>query len=100
VPRAPRPLEAVTFTQPVSPKTFLRMCGFAIPFSYVGIATVIAMIPSLAKTLGLSTAQAGLFCSIWMFARMGTFRRFMAVDRLALSLSLAAGRLPWTDGQF
>jgi len=70
---APRPLEAVTFTQPVSPKTFLRMVWLAIPFSYVGIATVIAMIPSLAKTLGLSTAQAGLFCSIWMFARMGTF---------------------------
>jgi hypothetical protein len=25
------------------------------------------------KTLGLSTAQAGLFCSIWMFVRLGTF---------------------------
>ena len=49
------------------------MVWLAIPFSYIGITTVIAIIPALAKTLGLSTAQAGLFCSIWMFVRLGTF---------------------------
>jgi hypothetical protein len=49
------------------------MVWLAIPFSYIGITTVVAIIPALAKTLGLSTAQAGLFCSIWMFVRMGTF---------------------------
>ncbi len=70
---APHPLEAAAFTQPVSPQTFLRMVWLAIPFSYIGITTVIAIIPALAKTLGLSTAQAGLFCSIWMFVRLGTF---------------------------
>jgi predicted MFS family arabinose efflux permease len=57
----------------VSPETFLRMVWIAIPFSYIGITTVIAIIPALANTLGLSTAQAGLFCSIWMFVRLGTF---------------------------
>ena len=69
----PHPMEAVAFTQPVSPQTFLRMVWLAIPFSYIGITTVIAIIPALAKTLELSTAQAGLFCSIWMFVRLGTF---------------------------
>ena len=72
-PVAPHPLEAAALTQPVSPQTFLRMVWLAIPFSYVGITTVIAIIPALAKTLGLSTAQAGLFCSIWWFVRLGTF---------------------------
>jgi predicted MFS family arabinose efflux permease len=66
-------LEAAAFTQPVSPQTFLRMVWLAIPFSYIGITSVIAIIPALTKTLGLSTAQAGLFCSIWMFFRLGAF---------------------------
>lgn len=65
--------EAVAFAQPVSPKAFLRMVWLAIPFSYIGITTVIAIIPDLARRLELSTAQAGLFCSLWMFARLGTF---------------------------
>jgi predicted MFS family arabinose efflux permease len=65
--------EAAAFTQPVSPRTFLRMAWFAIPFSYIGITTVVAIIPALAKTLELSTAQAGIFCSIWMFVRTGAF---------------------------
>ncbi len=49
------------------------MVWLAIPFSYVGITTVMAMIPALARTLAMSPAQAGLFCSIWMFVRLGTF---------------------------
>ena len=72
-PTASHPVEAVAFTQPVGPQAFLRMVWLAIPFSYIGITTVTAVIPALAKTLGLSTAQAGLFCSIWMFVRLGTF---------------------------
>ncbi len=70
---APHPLEPAAFTQAVSPQTFLRMVWLVIPFSYIGITTVVAIIPSLATTLRLSTAEAGLFCSIWMFARLGTF---------------------------
>ncbi|MHB8897544.1 MAG: MFS transporter [Thermoguttaceae bacterium] len=69
----PHPPEPAAFAQPVSPHTFLRMVWLAIPFSYIGITTVIAVIPALARTLGLSTAQAGLFCSIWMFVRLATF---------------------------
>ena len=70
---ASHPPEAAAFNQKVSPHAFLRMVWLAIPFSYIGITTVIAIIPGLAMTLGLSTAQAGLFCSIWQFVRMGTF---------------------------
>lgn len=70
---ASHPPEAAAFNQRVSPQTFLRMVWLAIPFSYIAITTVIAIIPGLATTLELSTAQAGLFCSIWMFVRMGTF---------------------------
>ncbi|MGO8688421.1 MAG: MFS transporter [Thermoguttaceae bacterium] len=70
---APHSLEAAAFTQPVSPQGFLRMVWLAIPFSYIGITTVIAVIPALARTLDMSTAQAGLFCSIWMFVRLATF---------------------------
>ena len=66
-------MEAAAFAQPVSPRTFLRMAWLAIPFSYVGITTVVAIIPALAETLDLSTAQAGLFGSIWLFVRLGTF---------------------------
>ncbi len=65
--------QSAAISPSVSPQTFLRTVWLAIPFSYVGITTVIAVIPSLAKTLELSTAQAGLFCSVWMFVRMGTF---------------------------
>jgi len=31
------------------------------------------MIPELARRLGLSTTEAGLFCSIWFFARLAAF---------------------------
>jgi MFS family permease len=70
---APHPMDAAAFTQRVRPQTFLRMAWLAIPFSYIGITTVVAIIPALAKSLELTTAQAGVFCSIWMFVREGTF---------------------------
>jgi predicted MFS family arabinose efflux permease len=66
-------MEAAVVSRPASARTFLRMAWLAIPFSYLGITTVVAVIPALAKTLELSTVQAGLFCSIWMFVRTGSF---------------------------
>lgn len=70
---ASHPSEAAAFTRRVNSQTFLRMVWLAIPFSYVGVTTVVAVTPALANKLGLSTSQAGLFCSIWMFARLATF---------------------------
>lgn len=75
-PPAPAPAhvpEAAAFVQPVSPKTFLRMAWLANPFAYVAINTVLATVPTLARELHLTTAQSGLFCSVWFFARLATF---------------------------
>lgn len=54
-------------------KRFLLMAWIANPFSYVAINTVIPLIPSVAENLGLSTGQAGILCSVWMFARLAAF---------------------------
>ncbi len=58
---------------PVSPRTFLRMAWLANPFAYLAINTVIAVVPSLAGDLRLSVGQAGVFCSVWLFVRTGSF---------------------------
>jgi predicted MFS family arabinose efflux permease len=59
--------------QPVPPKRFLQMAWLANPFAYVGINTVIAVMPGVASKLGLSPTQVGLCCSVWWFARLATF---------------------------
>jgi MFS family permease len=65
--------EKEAFRQPVSPKTFLQMAWLSNPFAYVGIYTVIAVMPGVANKLGLSPTRVGLFCSVWWFARLATF---------------------------
>ncbi|HEX4263943.1 MAG TPA: MFS transporter [Verrucomicrobiae bacterium] len=65
--------EAKAWHQPVPPKRFLQMAWLANPFAYVGINTVIAVMPGVASKLGLSPTQVGLFCSVWWFARLATF---------------------------
>lgn len=54
-------------------RTFLRMAWFANPFAYVAINTLIAVMPALASRLGLSTAEAGVYGSVWCFARLAAF---------------------------
>ncbi len=54
-------------------KSFLRMAWLANPFGYIGINTLIAVIPGVAHKLNLSTMAAGFCCSAWCFARMGSF---------------------------
>ncbi|MBI2947231.1 MAG: MFS transporter [Verrucomicrobia bacterium] len=54
-------------------KTFLKMAWLANPFAYVAINTVVAVVPGLAKQFELTPKFAGFFCSIWFFARAGTF---------------------------
>jgi MFS family permease len=65
--------EAAAFVQSVPPKTFLSLAWIASPFSYVAIYTVLPIIPTLAMRLGLSATQSGVFCSVWMFARLIAF---------------------------
>jgi len=82
-------------------KAFLRMAWFANPFAYIAINTLIAVMPSLATRLGLSTTLAGFCGSVWCFARLGAFAalwvwpgwhyrfRWLLSSYLALILSFA-----------
>ena len=70
--RAHRP-ESVAVHPPVSPRTFLRMAWLANPFACIGINTLLATMPALARDLHLSATASGLFCSVWFFARLGAF---------------------------
>jgi len=54
-------------------KMFLRMAWLANPFAYMAIQTTIAVVPAVASRLGLSTRQAGFYCSLWCFARLIAF---------------------------
>lgn len=65
--------EAAAFQQNVPPPRFLQMAWLANPFAYVAINTVSAVIPQLAERFQLSPAEAGVFCSIWFYARFGSF---------------------------
>lgn len=56
-----------------SPQAFRRMAWIANPFACVAAFTLLAMIPELARKMGLSTTVAGWFCSIWFFARLAAF---------------------------
>ena len=59
--------------KPANSKQFLHMAWLANPLSYVAINTLIPLIPSISSKLGMSTAMAGITCSIWMFARFAAF---------------------------
>ena len=49
------------------------MAWLANPFAYIGINTVIAVMPGIAQRLELSTMLAGFWGSLWCFARLATF---------------------------
>ncbi len=58
---------------PARTRSFLRMAWLANPFAYIGINTVIAVMPGIALRLHLSTMLAGFWGSLWCFARLATF---------------------------
>ncbi len=57
----------------VAPATFLRLAWIANPFAYMAMYTVLAVMPDLARRMGLSTTRVGLFCSVWFFSRVVSF---------------------------
>ncbi len=65
--------DAALAAPPVDPRTFLKLAWLANPFSFVALFTLIAVMPGLAVKLGLTPAQVGLFCSVWLFGRFGSF---------------------------
>ncbi|MGB9601465.1 MAG: MFS transporter [Limisphaerales bacterium] len=52
---------------------FLKMAWLANPLAYVAMNTFLAAIPQIARQQNLTPAEAGLFCSIWMFMRFFAF---------------------------
>jgi predicted MFS family arabinose efflux permease len=58
---------------PARARRFLRMAWLANPFAYIGINTLIAVMPGIARRLELSTMLAGFWGSLWCFARLATF---------------------------
>jgi MFS family permease len=58
---------------PVSRKTCLRMAWVANPFAYIAINAILPVVPGIAEKLDLSDTQAGIFCSVWFFARAAAF---------------------------
>ncbi len=70
--KPPHP-EETAFHQKVPPQAFLKMAWLANPFAYVALNTVTAVMPGIAHKLELSPTQTGLFCSVWLFSRFGTF---------------------------
>ena len=72
-PPEPHVPEAAAFKQKVSPQVFLKMAWLAIPFAYIAINTMLAVVPQRSRALGLDNAQAGMFWSIWFFVRLAAF---------------------------
>jgi len=75
-PAEPVPAVLVSSEHPLPPamaRAFLRMAWLANPFAYIGINTIIAVMPGIALRLGLSTTVAGFCGSVWCFSRLGAF---------------------------
>jgi len=65
--------EAAALQQSLPPERFLQMAWLANPFAYVAINTVVAVIPQLAERFQLTATQSGVFCSLWLYVRLGAF---------------------------
>ncbi|MFO7302577.1 MAG: hypothetical protein DIU54_009210 [Acidobacteriota bacterium] len=81
---------------------FLRLGWMANPLAYTAIYTLLAVMPGVATDLGLTPTEVGLYCSVWMFARLLAFGvlwrwhgwhyrfRFLAAGYLVLMASFVA----------
>lgn len=54
-------------------RAFLLMAWVANPFAFVAANVCSPTIPTIADRLGLSPTYAGVFCSVWLFARAAGF---------------------------
>ena len=70
---APVPPPDPNRPSPARAKAFLRMAWLANPFAYIAITTLSAMLPGIAAKFHLTLMFAGFACSLWGFARLGTF---------------------------
>lgn len=70
---------------------FLRMAWLANPFAYIAISTVVPLLPRMVERFELSPAWAGVFTSVWFFARMGAFYLLWMWDGWHYRLHYLAG---------
>ena len=70
---APAPVPDPHRPFPAKTRAFLRMAWLANPVAYIAINTFIPMLPTLAAQFHLTPMFAGFACSLWGFARLGTF---------------------------
>jgi hypothetical protein len=54
-------------------RLFLRLAWIANPFAYLAITALVPVIPGLAARHALTPTWAGVFCSVWFFARLAAF---------------------------
>jgi predicted MFS family arabinose efflux permease len=57
----------------VQARSFKYMGWLANPFAYIGINTLLAVIPGVAAKFHLSPMMAGFTCSLWCFVRLAMF---------------------------
>ncbi|HNQ88739.1 MAG TPA: MFS transporter [Verrucomicrobiota bacterium] len=55
------------------PERFLTLAWIANPFAYIAMNALIPVIPKIAERFALGPMLAGFFCSVWLFARAGSF---------------------------
>ncbi|HEY6169540.1 MAG TPA: MFS transporter [Verrucomicrobiae bacterium] len=68
-------------TQPTTPRTdpaakpryFLKLAWLGNPFAYMAINTFTAVVPGIAKNVGLSISEAGMVMSVWFIVRAMSF---------------------------
>ena len=65
--------DPMAFQQRVPPEGFLKLAWLANPFSFVAVNSLWPVFPAIATKFKLSPAQAGVFCSLWLFARLASF---------------------------
>lgn len=55
------------------PERFLTLAWIANPFAYIAMNALIPVIPKIAERFAFGPMLAGFFCSVWLFARAGSF---------------------------
>ncbi len=68
--------ETTTRVAPSIARAFLRMAWIANPAAFIATNVAVPTIPTIAKRFDLSPTWAGIFCSVWLFARAGAFLLF------------------------
>lgn len=73
VPRSPVDLALDSSSTKATRRSFQKIAWLANPFACVAAFTLLALMPSLAADLDLKPTSAGIYCSIWFFARLTAF---------------------------